>query len=290
MLPVLLVCAWTLFSVVSWKWQNDFVQSIERRNGSVHFYVEDFSPGIVAQVGQGLRKLTFGMWSPPERTYCTLMDLKGSGFDDIWMQRFGSKLRQQTHLRLSLKDCDITDDGLAQLGQMPRLEWLEITGGKITGRGLAALSLRSLQFLAIPGNRQFASGFPVNRVFPALESASVLSSKESPDFQWLSRQPMLRNVGFFGKNLSEDSISQLNQCTQLTGISVSDANDQTIKTLANLALPVVLIIDANDLTEESIPFFALMNPKVKVELMRNKLSDDVFEKLQAAGIAFVKLP
>ena len=79
-----------------------------------------------------------------------------------------------TRLTLDNNQSRITDAGLVHLSGMTRLEWLDLTGCKITGRGLASLKkMKQLKRLCLGWTQVDDSGLEVIAGFPKLESLEL---------------------------------------------------------------------------------------------------------------------
>ena len=79
-----------------------------------------------------------------------------------------------TRLTLDYSQSKITDAGLIHLSGMTRLEWLDLTGCKITGRGLASLQeMRQLKRLCLGWTQVDDIGLEVIAGFPKLESLEL---------------------------------------------------------------------------------------------------------------------
>ncbi|SFJ05331.1 hypothetical protein SAMN05421753_11520 [Planctomicrobium piriforme] len=282
LLPLLACCALVALSFISSRSQEDLGYSIEGLDGDFAV-VGEIDSGVFAKLKQSLEAISNGMINLPGKQH-TYIWLRNSGFDDSWLKQHADQLRKQPRLEMALWNCEITDEGLMQVGPIPQLAGLSLHSAKISGRSLAAPVCQSLEKLTIPGERQFAAEIPENCILPELRIVTVKISDDSPNLEWLIRQPKLEYVAVGGKGLSADTVSQLNRCNRIRIINIDGADNETISALTQLAIQVELRIPASKLTEKCLPDLDSLKAKHKLVLNEPPFSEEILLKLSESGV------
>jgi hypothetical protein len=104
--------------------------------------------------------------------YFNQVDISDSNLSEL------RKLTGLTRLTLNNNQMNITDAGLVHLRDMTHMEWLDLTGCHITGRGLGSLKgMIHLKGLSLGWTQVDDSALEVIASFPELESLELYQSK-----------------------------------------------------------------------------------------------------------------
>jgi len=116
-----------------------------------------------------------------------------------------------TRLTLDYNQSKITDAGLVHLSGMTRLEWLDLTGCKITGRGLASLQeMKQLKRLCLGWTQVDDIGLEVIAGFPKLESLELHQTRVTDaGLVHLRDLKNLRKLSVIGTAVTPQAVDEL---------------------------------------------------------------------------------
>ncbi|QDT28110.1 Leucine Rich repeats (2 copies) [Gimesia panareensis] len=135
---------------------------------------------------------------------------------DIFVQSDASQI---THLFLS--GTQVTDEGLAKLASLQRLEDLDLGRTKITGTGFAQVTFTSLKKLSFRGCEQLTvDGFQQIVKCQNLEKLDLIESNIDDRFlQEITKLPRLKTLWADYTRLTNAGLPYLNGMTQLKSLS-----------------------------------------------------------------------
>lgn len=107
----------------------------------------------------------------------------------------------------------ISDAGLVPLGGMTRLEWLNLTGSRVTGQGLASLkALKKLRRLYLGWTQVDDAGLEVIASFPHLEVMELHQTKiTDAGLARLKGLTNLRELSLIYTKVSEKAVDELKE-------------------------------------------------------------------------------
>ncbi|WP_187782072.1 leucine-rich repeat domain-containing protein [Gimesia chilikensis] len=136
---------------------------------------------------------------------------------DIFVQSDASQI---THLFLS--GTQVTDEGLAKLASLQRLEDLDLGRTKITGTGFAQVTFTSLKKLSFREcNKLTVDGFKQIVKCQNLEKLNLIKSNiEDPFLQEVAKLPRLKTLWGDHTKVTNAGLPYLNSMTQLKSLEI----------------------------------------------------------------------
>ncbi len=166
----------------------------------------------------------------------------------VWLKHLGSLYS------LRITGNGVTDRGIENLVDMPKLSDLSILRSSVTDTGLANLQdLAGLRSIRLSMKEFTANGLRALQNVPTLERIS-LTSVEEDALEALAEIRQIDNVHLSDLRVTAQTIRLLNQLTNLKRASVSVANvdDEQMRLLGKIAVPTDLSLSGSPtLTEKS---------------------------------------
>jgi internalin A len=168
---------------------------------------------------------------------------------------------QLPHLKaLNLGDTYITDDYMHYFAEIPQLDYLDVSGGEITGRGLAELQMLS-QLKTLTLDRTLITDADLLHL-TGLTNLEILgvSDTEISDIglAHLTRLTQLRTLSLGNTNVTETGLAHLQKLTNLRDISLAGLpiTDAGLRQLASLNSLTFLDLTDTQLTDKGIAYLA----------------------------------
>ena len=168
---------------------------------------------------------------------------------------------QLPHLKaLNLGDTYITDDYMHYFAEIHQLDYLDVSGGEITGRGLAELQMLS-QLKTLTLDRTLITDADLLHL-TGLTNLEILgvSDTEISDIglAHLTRLTQLRTLSLGNTNVTETGLAHLQKLTNLRDISLAGLpiTDAGLRQLANLNSLTFLDLTDTQLTDKGIAYLA----------------------------------
>lgn len=165
---------------------------------------------------------------------CMLLDTQNIGDDAVPILAKFKNLE-----KLSIDSKLLTDDGLAELASLTKLQWLAC-GPEITGKGLSALqSLPALRTLDIKGQGPTDAGMAILANFRGIEWLSIQRADGLSDttLATIGKLPQLTTLEIGSKRYTNEGVAHLGKLTRLTLLRLMHSpsvTDEGIKHLSPL--------------------------------------------------------
>jgi serine/threonine protein kinase len=165
---------------------------------------------------------------------CALYDAQNLGDDAVPILAKFKNLE-----KLSIDSKQLTDDGLAELASLTKLQWLAC-GPEITGKGLSALqSMPALRTLDIKGQGPTDAGMATLANFRGIEWLSIQRADGLSDttLATIGKLPQLTTLEIGSKRYTNDGVAHLGKLTRLTLLRLMHSpsvTDEGIKHLSPL--------------------------------------------------------
>jgi hypothetical protein len=182
-------------------------------------------------------EITFKYAHTPRQTLDGMTVPPYSMTDDLLAQV--SKLPKLTHLELNMCT-QLTDTGLAHLKNMTQLQALALPGARVTDATMSNLvSLTKLSYFRMTGAKNLTSaGWAVIQNWKNLQTFWVAEgSFKDEDMPYLKGLTQLRDITFWGDNVTDSGAEVLLNLPNLTSVRVSDKITPAAVAKLRTALP-----------------------------------------------------
>ncbi len=189
---------------------------------------------------------------------------------------------------LSLRDADVTDEGLAVLAEMPQLTRLSLDADDITDQGLIHLRhLGRLEELFLEGTGVRGSGLEHVRNPERLKWLDLTRSPiTDAGLEVVARFTNLDDLGLWETHISDEGLLHLRACRRLTNLNLyfTRVTDKGVKTL--VALPAIETLDLSetDTTDACLDDLLRMPKLTDVSFGSEQISVSTVERLRDADI------
>jgi WD40 repeat protein/thiol-disulfide isomerase/thioredoxin len=171
-----------------------------------------------------------------------------------------NRLGGLAHLQSLVLDQPITDAGLAQLQNLPKLTSLELgPATKVTDAGLAQLqkNLPSLQSLSLNGSKISDAGLAHLQGLPKLNSLGLGPATKVTDagLAQLEKLPSLRFLNLSSSKITGAGLAKLKKLPKLSTLSLNNSSidDTGLAYLNELPALYWLILDSTKVTDAGLP-------------------------------------
>lgn len=228
----------------SWWWssQPNFGEVV--RSGGGQFHSESNLGGLF--VGR----------TPHVYTYIRFRD----GDIDEWLHAHHAELARQQWLALTLRESDVTGDGLSALSGLESLVFLELRGTPLEDADVAHV-------VSLPG---------VNQLDVARTgiSGSALAG--------LSQMPQLACLCIDSSQATPEGIAGLAACPSLQWVTLFDANDASVRQVSGLNGLIWLDLVGEDLTADCLTTLPEMQSLQQLRLFDSTFSPEELRSLRQA--------
>jgi internalin A len=188
--------------------------------------------------------------------------------------------------RVALRHCTrIGDDALLYLGQIPKLDSVDIRETGITGAGLKFLGgLRSLQFLNLSGTPLADDALANVSALPVL---AMLDVHDTPltdaALAHLKRMTWLANLNLAGTRVTDDGLAALQAMTGLYWLNLDNTavSDQALASLSALPKLTQLTIRNARITDAGISSLTGFPALTNLQVRGDHITSAVIKALEA---------
>ena len=178
------------------------------------------------------------------------------------------------HLKaLDLAECEITDDGLANLKYLPHLEVLRLAGTHITDAGLAHLkALPNLRRLDLSNTRISGGGLAALRELPALRALALRNCSLGGEAAQLAKLSELEELELDATELTRPECMGLADLPRLRILNLgnfppANVRPDDLQRFTNIREPRVIV--ARDLDDRGMVDFLSLRGAKKIRIAFN---------------------
>jgi hypothetical protein len=180
--------------------------------------------------------------------------------DDAWLHAHGDEIRRLSYLILSLRDSRVTGEGLSAMRGMQNLHNLDLSGTPLEDADVAHIATLS-NLAQLDVSRTGIS----DKALVGLSSLSVLA-----------------HVTIDSTQATPAGVAGLAACPQLRSVMLVDANDESVRRIAQLNGMIGIMLVGDDITAASLPALKQMQGLQILTLYDCHLTDEEMLELQQA--------